>query len=390
MHVILVGAGVGGLCAALHLAARGIEASVVERSPVLAETGAGIQLSPNATRILFGLGLEQPLRAAASAPEAAEVRDHASGALLLRTELGRAAERRWGAPYLQLHRGDLQQLLLEALRASGQRLVLGAAVEAVRQDPTGVQAEMAGATLGGDVLIGCDGVRSTVRAALWGAAPARFTGQTAWRGLVEADRLQGAAVAPCAMVWTGGGRHFVHYPVRGGRLVNFVGVTARRGWRAESWTEPGEPAELQADFAGWPTPVAAIAAAAGQAWRYAIHDRPALPRWSRGRISLMGDAAHPAPPFLAQGAAMAVEDAEALARRLASSLAPEQALRAYERERRARTAQVQAWSRRNAGLFHLPGPLARGLFGAVGAADRLRGRDPASRLDWLYGHAGPA
>ncbi|MEO6341246.1 MAG: FAD-dependent monooxygenase, partial [Caulobacteraceae bacterium] len=191
---------------------------------------------------------------------------------------------------------------------------------------------------------------------------------------------------PAARAWLGVGRHFVCYPVRGGALVNFIGVVERPDWRVESWTEPGDPSDLAKDFAGWDAPVTAIVSAATEAWRWALFDRDPLPRWSFGPASLLGDAAHPMLPFLAQGAAMAIEDAEALARHLTSGTGPEAALRAYETERRARTARVQAMSRRNAALFHLPTLPARAAFAAAGALDRLDPSGGMARLDWLYGY----
>lgn len=389
MHVVLAGGGIGGMAAATALARRGVEVTVVERSAAPGELGAGLQLSPNATRVLFGFGLERQLRAIGFAPEAAEVRDHRTARGLLRVPLGAAAEHRWGAPYLQVHRADLHALLLDAATAGGAQVRWGAAVLGFDQDYLGVSVRLGAEVVRADVLVGCDGIRSGVAAALFGEAPARFTGQSAWRALVPGDRLPAGLAPPLAMVWTGRGRHFVHYPIRSGRLVNLVGVVPRTGRTDESWTEAGDPAALQADFAGWPSPVAELVAAADRVWRFALHDRPPRPRWSVGRISLLGDAAHPATPFLAQGAAMAIEDAEALARRLSTEGDAPSALRAYERERRPRTARVQAWSRRNQHLFHLPTVAAEAAFGAARALDRIAGEAGTARLDWLYGYDAP-
>jgi salicylate hydroxylase len=393
MRVILAGAGIGGLTAALALARRDIAVTVIEASPTLGEVGAGLQLSPNATRILFQLGLETPLRAAAFAPQAAEVRDRRSGRRLLRTELGPAGERRWGAPYLQVHRADLHALLVQAVRDKGVDLRLGGRLTGVSQTAASIDVDLEvnnrTITLAAEALVGCDGIRSAVRGALWGEQPARYTGQTAWRALVPAERLRPGLIAPLATVWTGLGRHIVYYPVRAGALINLVGVVAKRDPPPESWTQAGDVAAMAADFAGWPEPVAALIAAADAAWRYAIHDRPSLALWSKGRASLLGDAAHPAPPFLAQGAGMAIEDAEALARHLAGPQPVELALQSYEVERRARTAKVLDWSRRNAHLFHLPSPVARGLFGAAGVIDAVTPAAAERRFDWLYGYRPP-
>ncbi len=383
MRVAVAGAGVGGLTLALAVAARGGEAVVCERAPRLEAAGAGVQLGPNAVKVLDALGLGAPLRAAAFAPDAAEVRDAASGALLLRTPLGVAAERRWRAPYLQVHRADLQALLLAAVQAEPRiELRLGAA--AVAAEPSGRLRLADGEVVGADAVVGADGLRSTVAASLWGAEAPRFTGWSAWRAVVDRNAVA-ADVPPVAAVWTGPGRHLVHYPVRGGRAVNVVAVTAADGWREEAWTTPGDPDALRAAFAGWPAPAPALLAAVRECGRWALFDRPPRRRWSERRVTLLGDAAHPVLPFLAQGAALAIEDAAVLAHVLARADDPAAALQAYEAVRRPRTAQVWRWSRANARLFHLPGPAARVAFGvgaATGAADR--------RLDALYGWSPPA
>ena len=385
MRVIVAGAGIGGLAAALAVARRGADVVVLERASGFGEVGAGLQLAPNATRVLIGLGLEAGLRRIGFAPAAAEVRDTSDGRLLLRTELGAAAEARWGAPYLQVHRADLHALLLGAALGAGARLRPAAEVGEIDANAREVRLLIGGETFAAEVLVGADGVRSRVRAAVAGETPARFTGQIAWRGLVEAGRLPQGLITAVATVWTAPGAHFVHYPLRGGELLNFVGFTRGRT-ASESWREPAGPGEIARAFAGWPEPVAALIAAqaaAGQAgWRFAVHDRPARSEWTRGRVALLGDAAHPMRPYLAQGAGMAIEDAEALGRHLAGSLAPAAALAAYAVERRARVRRVQAWAERNGGVFHMPTTLRRAAFALAraGAAD----------LDWLYGYTPPS
>ena len=389
MHVIVAGAGLGGLTLALALGRIGIETTVVDQAAAFGEAGAGVQLSPNAMRALAALGVADRVRAIGFAPEVVEVRDQGGGRLLLRNTLGAAAEARWHAPYLQVHRADLHAVLLDAAKRVGRaRFKLAAEVTGVDAlDAHGAAVVLAdGGRLSGDAVIGCDGVRSMVRAALWGQRPARFTGQVAWRGLVPVERLPAGLIQPIATVWTGPHRHFVCYPVRGGSLINFIAVTEEKRWRVESWSEPGDKAALRSAFGRWPQAATALIAAADEVWRWALYDRPPLARWSKGRASLLGDAAHPMLPFLAQGAAMAIEDAVVLANALALGGSVETALFRYEAARRARTAKVQAWSRRNAALFHLPGPVAAAVFGVAAAMDRTRPAGAAERLDWLYGY----
>jgi salicylate hydroxylase len=381
MTVIVVGAGIGGLTLALALARRGLPSVVVERASAIETVGAGIQLSPNATRLLADLGVEAQVRAAGVAPDCAEVRDAGSGRLLLSNRLGEAAQTRWRASYRTLTRAALQTILLEAVNATGLADVrLGHAVWAVRQQAGRVEAVLeSGEVVQGDSLIGCDGLHSVVRTAVVGEAPARFTGQTAWRGLARMPVAGAARV----QVWTGPRRHFVRYPVGEG-LVNIVAVAEATGDDVESWDQTGEAARLARAFADWPEPVRATIAAVDQPWRSALYDRPPLTRWTAGRISLLGDAAHPMLPFLAQGAAMAIEDAWVAADLLARH-EPDVALKAYERARLDRTAKAQAWASRNAALFHLPSPVAAGVFGAAGWLDKARGVAPEARFDWLYG-----
>jgi salicylate hydroxylase len=307
-----------------------------------------------------------------------EVRDHASGRLLLRNHLGAAAERRWGAPYLTVHRADVHRLLARALR---DEVALRFGDPVVELHADGVRLS-SGEVLTGEAVVGCDGVRSIVREALFGPHRPRFTGQVAWRFTVP---QQGPA-SPIVRVWTGRRRHFVCYPIRGGDLMNVVAVTEEADWRVESWSEPGDRSVLLEAFAGWPAEALAMIEAAQDVHRWALYDRPPLPRWSRRTVTLLGDAAHPMLPFLAQGAAMAIEDATVLADALAAFADTPSALTAYQRRRQARTAKAQAWSSRNARLFHLPQPLAGTVFGAAAMVDLAAPGGGARRFDWLYGY----
>ena len=383
----MAGGGIGGLAAAVALARTGARVCVLERARSFGEVGAGLQLAPNATRVLNTWGLGPDLARIGFEPFAAEIRDRAGGALLLGTALGPASRARWGAPYLQVHRADLHGMLLVACEAAGVELRTGSSVTGVEALQGGVRVQTGEEVQDADVLIGADGIRSHVRAVALGATPSRFTGHIAWRALVPADAVPPGLIAPAATVWTAPGAHVVHYFVRGGALVNFAGFTRGRHDPEESWRQAAAAGEIASLFRDWPPPVRALTGAleriGATGWRSAVHDREPQPRWSCGRIALLGDAAHPMPPYLAQGAGMAVEDAEALARHLAGPRDPAAALRAYAAERFSRVRRVQAWATRNATLFHLPTILRRAAFAAA------RATGGAERLDWLYGHAPP-
>ena len=355
MRVVILGAGIGGLAAAIALRRAGLDARVFEQAPAIREVGAGIQMAPNATRLLRRLGLGEALERVGVRPEAAESRRWDDGRVLLRQQLGDACEARFGAPYYHLYRPDLIAALAAALPPGavelGRRCVAiadrGDSVEAAFDD---------GSIATGDALIGADGIHSTVRAALLGPEAPRFSGSIAYRGLVPAERLAHLALPRLSTAWLGPHRHFVHYWVAGGRFMNFVAIAPAGDWRVESWSERGEVADALAEFAGWHPQVGAIIGAATETHRWALYDREALPRWASGRVALLGDAAHAMLPFLAQGACQAIEDGAILARCLAGTDAAEVpgALRRYEAIRRPRASRAQAGSRQNATTFHLP------------------------------------
>lgn len=372
--------------------------SVLEQSAGFGEVGAGIQISPNASRLLAGFGLLPALDAVAVRPEALEIHGSVSGRLLFRSVLGEAARARYGAPYLHLHRADLHRVLLEAARGDANIAIhADSRVATVAQDATGVQVRTAqGRDHHADLLIGADGIRSVVRAGLFGPEQPRFTGNVAWRGLVPIEALAPAQRRRVAGLWMGPGAHFVHYLVRGGRLANFVAVIEQRGWEVESWTERGDRAELIHAFGHWPSPVRELVHAADPdaCFRWALFDRAPMPAWSRGAVTLLGDACHPTLPFMAQGACMAIEDAAVLAECLAAAsegpVAP--ALLRYESLRRARTAEIQLGSRRNSRLYHLSGMAARlrDLGAPMAAAGNQRKLDALFSYDALAAVAASA
>lgn len=390
MTVLITGAGIGGLAAALSLHQAGIKSRIFERSAELGEVGAGVQISPNGARVLHGLGLESALDAVAFRPGAIELREYQSGLVVARTSLGDAIAARYGAPYYHIHRADLHGLLERAVRERcGDVIALGRGVESVSQNADGVEIGLSdGTRVAGDIVIRCDGIHSSFRHALFGPEQPEFTGKVAWRGIVPIERLKGVDLRPVATSWMAPRSHAVTYFLRRGELVNFVGVTEQSGWRSESWTEPASKADLRGAFAGWHPTVRAIVNAIDEPFRWALFRRKPLPRWSLGRATLLGDACHPMLPFLAQGAVMAIEDGAVLASCLAAGGADRVgALRRYERLRLRRTARVQAAARAQGTLFHTAGSLSRlSAFGAMGLASRFLPEQVATRYDWLMAY----
>lgn len=378
--VVIAGGGIGGLTAGLCFAQAGYAVRLAEQAREFSEVGAGIQLSANATKVLFALGLEEPLRAVSFLPQRTELRHWRSGRTLSETPLGAVAETAYGAPYLHVHRADLIALLVSAARETPDlELLPGFRVEGFEQGEDHVAVQLGSTTTRADLLLGADGIHSRVRECLFGAAAPRFTGNVAWRALVPADRLPNGLVAPVTSAWWGPGKHFVHYYVRGGELINCVCVVEQQGWETESWTEPGDREDLLQAFSGWHESLQQLMQAMDPetCYRWALHDRAPLERWGVGRVTLLGDACHPTLPFMAQGGAMAIEDAAVLLRSLEHEHAVEPALRRYERVRRPRTSRIQAGSRRNARIFHL-----RGL--KAWARNLAVRRAAAGAMDWLY------
>lgn len=369
---IICGAGLGGLTAALALARRGWSVTVLERSEAFGEVGAGIQQSPNAMRVHRALGTADALEAVGFAPDAATIRDGRNGKALVRLPV-----QKFGAPYLHVHRADLHGVLATAARNAGVEIEMGVLVDGYEGDAVITQAGARRA----DLIVGADGARSMVRARMYPGSAPRFTGQVAWRALVPANAILPGTVPPEATSWTGPGGHVVTYPLRGGALINVVAVRERAGWAAEDWSQSGDPAELRAAFAGWDARIEAVLSAVTACHLWGLFDHAPLPRWSHGPVTLLGDAAHPMLPFMAQGAGMAVEDAWALADRMSRAPDVASGLAGYEAARRPRTLRVHAMSRANAGLFHRRGlgPLKL----AVGAALPALAAKQAARV---YGY----
>lgn len=358
-RVIIAGGGIGGLTTALCLAKYDWSVLVLEQARTFTTAGAGIQLSPNCSRVLHELGLAQALQAQAFLPEGTQFRHWRTGRVITESTLGAEIAERYGAPYYHMHRGDLLEVLLDAAQKHPSiELRTGSAVsDFIQLDDGSVQVQVDGRLESAAGLVGADGIHSQVRQSLWGEQAATFTGNIAWRMLVPTAKLPQGMVRPMSTVWWGPGKHFVHYYVRGGDYVNCVCVVEKAGWQVESWTEVGELSELRQDFAGWHPSVLTLIDKADPAelYKWALFDRPPMPQWGKGCITLLGDACHPTLPFMAQGAAMAIEDAAVLAACLSQDQSVARAVRRYEDLRRQRTAGIQLGSRRNARVFHLSG-----------------------------------
>ena len=384
--VVIAGAGIGGLTCALALIRRGFRAVVLEQAEALEAVGAGIQLSPNATRILAELGVTEPLARAVVAPDEIRVLRSHNAREIVRGSIGPAAAFRYGAPYWVVHRGDLQAALVERLQASSDgALHLGRRVEDFAAHAHGLTIETrtpAGPRQEhGIALVGADGLWSRVRSRLGHDTPPRFAGRTAWRATLPADVVPAEFRQPITWLWLGPEAHLVHYPVRAGTSVNIVAII-RDDWQSPGWSEPGDRADIRARFSHWAAEPRALIETPESWSKWALFDGPVLRAWSAGPVTLLGDAAHPILPFLAQGGAMAIEDGAVLAACLARSPdRPALAFETYQGLRRPRTQRVARESRNNGMAYHLRGPaaLARNI-----ALQRLRGEKLLKRYDWLY------
>jgi salicylate hydroxylase len=385
-HALIVGGGIGGLASALALAWQGMDVQLLERSSAFSEVGAGIQLGPNSVRILQAWGLGDALQACAATPSSLQVRSAESGALLGELELGARARRLYDAPYLTIHRADLHALLLQQVQAhSGVRLTLNQAFASFTEAEEGVSVQVeGGARLEGDLLVGADGVWSAVRAQLLNDGPAQATGHLAYRALVRQSNLPEGLRSQVVTVWLGPRLHVVQYPVRGGDWLNVVAlVEDPRPRQMDNWDQAAVASELRQVLAHACPQLVDLVQAIDH-WRlWSLCIRPPMHgphEQARGRVALLGDAAHPMLPYLAQGAGMAIEDAQALVATLENPAAPVTAsLATYAQARWQRNARVQARALRNSTLFHARGPLRWGRDLAMKALGQ-------SLLDipWLY------
>ncbi|RVX40015.1 salicylate hydroxylase [Nonomuraea polychroma] len=381
-RIAVIGGGIGGLSAAAFLRRAGLTATVYEQASALKEVGAGLVVAPNAARLLRRLGLTDRLvRHAVPLEWGWEFRRWEDGRVLSVEQLTDVCERLYGERTYVVHRADL----LDAVKSAvpGAWLRLGARCTAVEPLPDGAVLHFAdGSRAEADVVIGADGVHSVVRGVVAEPAPPEYSGLCAFRTVVPADRAPAFARRHAQTLWLGPGRHFVHYPISGGRAVNVVAFAPAGDYTEESWSAMSTVEEFSAEFTGWDTRVTDLIKAGGTPGRWALLDRTPLERWSRGRITLLGDAAHPMFPFFGQGAAQAIEDAAALAVCLAENLDdPERALKRYESARIERTTRLQQVSHARGHVNHLPdGPEQQARDAA------LAGSDPLISNGWIYGY----
>ncbi|WP_224823614.1 FAD-dependent monooxygenase [Cognatishimia sp. MH4019] len=373
--VTVLGGGIGGLAAARALALRGAEVRVLEQAAKIAEVGAGLQISPNGIAVLRGLGLEEAVTACARRAEAIQLRNY-RGAPVLRMALPQGDAR----GYYLMHRADLIDLLAKGARDAGVEIVLGAKVTEITLDPTVLRFEDR-QTETPDLLIGADGINSVLRPALNGAAKPFFTGQVAWRALVPTQ----VEHPPIASLYMGPGCHLVTYPLRDRKLMNIVAVQERDEWAAEGWANPDDPANLRAAFSEFAPEVQALLARVESVKIWGLFRHPVASTWHNDNAALLGDAAHPTLPFMAQGANMALEDAWVLADALAGSADTDAGLMVYQARRHLRAAKVIAAANANARNYHLSFPPLRAIAHTIlRTSGRLAPQAALKRFDWIY------
>ncbi|NYT43944.1 FAD-dependent monooxygenase [Alcaligenaceae bacterium] len=386
--IIIAGAGIGGLTAALALLKQGFDVTVLEKASELKEVGAGVQLSANAVRPLYQLGLEQQLLGISSMPSGKRFRLWNTGQTWKLFDFGADSVRRYGYPYFTAYRADLHRVLVEAVRQEKPDAIhLNAAVVDVEKQGEEVVVRLGSSqALRADVLIGADGVHSVVRSKLIATDEPTFSGCVAWRGVIPSRDLPEHLREPLGVNWMGPGSHVVHYPLRHGELVNFVGILEKENWTDESWTAKGTVDECVADFKGWHPDVLTLAQSLITPFVWALMVREPMTNWVSGRVALLGDAAHATLPFMSQGAAMAIEDGYVLARCLKKYADDvELALQVYQSLRIDRTTKIVRGSANNLQRFHNP------LLATPGAAESYVSTEWTSakvseRYDWVFSY----
>ena len=383
--VLIIGGGIGGLTAAHALRQRHIDVLVCEQAKAINDIGAGIQLSPNAIKAFRALGLEAEIDAIGFESEYQTIRSWRSGRIISRQPRKGLMRARFGAPYYTLHRADLLDVLSRTLPETSLRL--SARCIGVEADGRGAVARFSNSEeVEADVIVGADGIHSVTRSSLFGDASPRFTGCMCWRGLVPVASVPKTISTTDGTAWWGPHGHIVHYAVRGGELLNFVAHYDSEAWTEESWTRECDRSELLETYAGWNEALLQLIACSERYYKWALYDRDPLERWSKGRATLLGDAAHAMLPYLAQGACMAIEDGYVLAASIAASLDDlTTALAQYEALRIPRTQRTVLGSRFRAKENHLASPWKRLLRDIkMGLRDRFASDNTAFRAAWLY------
>lgn len=379
LNVIVIGAGIGGLAAALALRARGATVTVLEQAQEIAEVGAGLQISPNGLAVLRALGLDCDLAQDAVRARAVALHEHRRGRAVLRLDLARfAAEQR----YYFVHRADLIALLASAARDAGVQMRLLQKVSGITAGPQPGVDLVNGAQLSGDLIIGADGLHSVARQKLNGTDSPFFTGQVAWRAVIAND----LELPPEAHVFMGPGAHLVAYPLRGGQFVNIVAVQESVAWADEGWHHRDDPRNLRDAFAGFGGMARALLDRVEDVSLWGLFRHPVAARWQAPGVAILGDAAHPTLPFMAQGANLALEDAWVLADCLARSGDLARGLPAYQARRRDRAVRVIAAANGNAWKYHLRAPLRAPAHLALRLGGMLAPGRMVRQFDWLYDH----
>ena len=389
-HILVAGAGIGGLTVATALAQSGACVDLFEQAPHLSEVGAGLQQSANAMHVHRALGIEYAVIKRGFTPNNVTLRHYKNGRPLLTVPLGHTHQTRYGAPYIHIHRADLHDILRDAAIKAGVTIHLGHRVTGFDQDDNTVTLHCGKINYTGDVLIGADGVQSIIAQQLNpDATKPRFTGQIAWRGIVPTEAVPKDTLPPNATAWLGPRRHCVAYYLRGGTLINFVAVEERDKWTDEGWSHKGDVKTLRQAFSGWDPRLTTLLDACQETFLWGLFDYGASAKasWGQGRVTLLGDACHPMLPFMAQGAAMAIEDGYVLAREIMRYGANIQsALRRYEVQRRPRTSRIQKRSSDNAAMFHHGAGLARTLRNFKFKVAQHLPAAQHSQFDWIYGY----
>ena len=372
MDVIVAGGGIAGLASALAIAREGHRVRVIERAERIEERGAGVQIGPNGAKALVRLGVHADLEPRLWQPPAIAVMDGRTGAMVRRFRLAPTFAERFGAPYRVAHRSDLLAALLAAARREPSiELITGSEVAGVESAQGRPRVRLkSGVAYTADAAVGADGLHSTVRASILGDGPPQRHHHVIYRALVRREDIAGGSGD--VVLWLFPGGHVVHYPVRGGDLMNLVAV-ATGEWQAEDWNAPATPGEIAATFADVAPDLRRVLAMPREWSKWGAADRPPVMGWGSGPVTLIGDAAHPMLPYLAQGAAAALEDAVVLGRTLAQPRPVADSLRGYESERFRRTARLQRESRRQGRISH-----------AAGLAATLRNLYLRVAPEWLF------